>query len=175
MRHHSLFLFFLLLANVQAQAQSCQSEAHRAFDFWIGEWQVSNADGSNAGENLITSEQNGCLIKESWRSASGSFTGTSLNFYHPVKKRWQQLWIDNGGGYLELHGHREANKMILRSEPSINKEGKTVVQQITWALNDDKTVQQTWQTLLDGKVDKLVFDGLYQARDDQNTQNKGRP
>ena len=42
----------------------CTSAAHRAFDFWLGEWQVHGANGKQAGTNAITSAHGGCVLRE---------------------------------------------------------------------------------------------------------------
>ena len=42
----------------------CRQDEFRQFDFWLGMWEVSTPDGTVAGTNEITSEENGCLILE---------------------------------------------------------------------------------------------------------------
>ncbi|MEO1136928.1 MAG: hypothetical protein AAFW68_10040, partial [Pseudomonadota bacterium] len=59
-----------------ARQNPCDALEYRAFDFWIGEWEVFNQDGSKAGENSIRREEYGCLLVERWTGASGS-TGQS--------------------------------------------------------------------------------------------------
>ena len=59
----------------------CDSENHRQFDFWIGEWEVSS-NGQPAGTNSIQSILGGCALQENWRGAGpGGLTGTSFNIY----------------------------------------------------------------------------------------------
>ena len=81
-----LLIFFTSLAvyGQDAGPCACCTEAHRAFDFWVGEWAVVLQDGSPAGTNLGTSEQGGCLVREQWRSAKGGLTGSSMNYYIPT-------------------------------------------------------------------------------------------
>jgi len=145
-------------------AQTCDTPDHRAFDFWLGSWTVTNADGSDAGTNVISKSQHGCLVSEVWASAKGGFTGTSMNFFHPKKKRWQQLWIDNAGGFLELHGQYSDRQMILRSDDLLNDQGQTIYHQISWTANEDGSVRQRWDTFSEGKVINTVFDGLYKQQ-----------
>ena len=45
-------------------ASACEAPAHRAFDFWLGEWQVRTTDGKLAGANRIESEYGGCVLHE---------------------------------------------------------------------------------------------------------------
>ena len=60
----------ILSLGIQSQVTNCNccSDNHKAFDFWIGEWKVTNADGSIAGYNSIVKEEGNCLLKENWKS-----------------------------------------------------------------------------------------------------------
>lgn len=159
----SILLFFCLSALVFAQENSCSccTSNHNDFDFWIGEWQVINKDGSLAGTNIIQKIQDNCSLKENWISAKGNFTGTSFNFYNSTSNQWEQIWIDNQGGILHLKGSRKENQMILQSEESINKNGQPLYNRISWTLNDDGSVRQLWETITNNKDVTIAFDGLY--------------
>lgn len=150
----------IMLIGVCSNAKaSCDSEMHRAFDFWVGEWSVSTQDGQFAGENSIQKIQNGCVLQENWRSAKPPFTGTSFNFYNQQAKRWEQLWLDNQGGYLKLYGERNGNNMVLQSEPN----DKGAIDRVTWTENQDGTVRQLWERVSKEKA-VVVFDGLYRKK-----------
>ena len=69
----------------------CQGPQFAAFDFWVGEWSVSTADGQVVGQNQIDRRDGGCVIVERWTSARGN-TGTSLNYYDVARHQWVQLW-----------------------------------------------------------------------------------
>ena len=43
-------------------ATPCNTSAHRAFDFWIGEWRVQTPEGKLSGVNLIEREHDGCVL-----------------------------------------------------------------------------------------------------------------
>jgi len=154
-----LFAISISAANAQT-TDPCSSDAHKAFDFWQGEWTVHNADGSFAGRNSIKKIQKNCVLSENWTSAKGDFTGISLNFYHTEKKQWQQLWLDNSGGRLELYGNRVADQMIMRTDEAIDKDGKGYFHRITWTKRDDGSVRQLWETVSGEKV-TIAFDGVY--------------
>ena len=52
-----LCLSALLANNVAAQTEPvkpCPTPAYRAFDFWLGEWEVRDAKGTLVGHNVIT-------------------------------------------------------------------------------------------------------------------------
>jgi hypothetical protein len=151
----------LALCGQEAGSCACCSEGHRAFDFWVGEWEVVLPDGSPAGTNLVTREQGGCLIREQWKSAKGGLTGTSVNFYQAVENRWEQIWMDSDGNVLRLFGGLEGNRMVLASEPFIGQQGKHLQNRITWTPSPDGTVRQLWEVLENGQVVQTVFDGSY--------------
>ena len=120
MKAVAFILGFLVLSAGTVLAQeddcACCTEAHSAFDFWIGNWDVYQSDGTLAGTNSIEKEQNGCMLRENWVSTNYAFTGTSINFYNKQKGRWEQLWVDSGGSYLHLRGNRQGKQMILLSD-----------------------------------------------------------
>lgn len=164
MRMFFITSVFLISFSVSAQSDqpcNCCSEEHMEFDFWIGNWEVTNADGEAAGKSIISKEENGCVIRENWTSAKSGYTGTSLNFFNTVTKQWEQLWIDNAGLNLKLKGNRIGNQMILSSNEFI-KDGETLKNRITWTKNDDGTVRQYWEVLQGDNVVSIAFDGLYE-------------
>ena len=160
----NLFLFvalFSLSLFSQSKTCSCCTEFHDDFDFWIGEWVVTNPNGQQAGTNSITKIQGGCVLLENWISATAGYTGTSTNFYNATTKQWEQLWVDNQGGSLHLKGAREGNQMILKSDPLKNAKGQSYYHQVTWTLNEDGTVRQLWETFTEYQQKTVAFDGLY--------------
>ena len=87
----------------QGSAPCEQDPRYSALDFWVGEWQVVDADGQAIGTNRIRKVQNGCLIEESWTSASGG-TGQSMNYFDPADGVWKQHWVDQRGGVVHYQG-----------------------------------------------------------------------
>jgi hypothetical protein len=159
-----LILLFLLspFLNAQDVKCSCCTETHDQFNFWIGEWETFNPDGSLAGTNSIEKIQDNCVLKENWTSANGNYTGTSYNYYNYTEKVWEQIWVDNGGQYLHLKGAYKDGNMILSSKGTTNQKGDTIVNRITWTANKDGTVRQHWEVLLVAmNTWSTAFDGLY--------------
>ena len=149
------------MAIAQEESCACCTENHRAFDFWIGSWEVTNPDGTAAGKNTIVKSENNCVVRENWVSAKAGYTGTSTNFYNQITRPWEQLWIDNTGAHLKIKGNRQGNQMILSSAEFKNKDGVLNRNRITWTLNNDGTVRQLWEILKEDKVVSIAFDGLY--------------
>ena len=160
----SILLLLVMYTFSQNNTCKCCTENHNQFNFWEGEWSVTNADGSLAGTNTITKVQGNCILQENWISNTPGYTGTSNNFYNAKLKRWEQIWIDNQGGSLHLKGNKIGNQMILKTDDEINKTGDTFYHQITWTKNDDGTVRQLWETFTKGKPVVVAFDGLYKRK-----------
>ncbi len=159
----SVALSVLCILAVDANAQNpdnpCSSEKSHEFDFWIGEWDVT-AGGNLAGHNRIEPILDGCAIQETWSGAGGS-AGSSFNFYNPQIEKWQQFWIWRNGTTLYLTGDYVDGKMVLSGD-SMNRNGQTVANRVTWFNNGNGTVRQLWETSTDaGETWSIAFDGLY--------------
>ena len=143
-------------------SRACSSESHRAFDFWIGNWMVTRTDGVFAGLNHILPMQGGCVLQENWTSANGSYHGTSYNFFNTSSRTWNQSWIDNQGGVLQISGGMQQGSMVLESEPVEQTDGSIHIDRITWTPNPDGTVTQHWQKSIDNGVTWTdAFFGIY--------------
>lgn len=161
----TLFVITRICATAQANpapTASCNTPQHRAFNFWIGTWSVTNPQGKPAGKNEIRVMQDGCLLQENWTSANGVYKGTSYNYYNAFTGQWNQTWVDNQGGTLLLTGGIENGNMIL-SGKSKNIQGQWQLDRITWTPHPQGTLQQVWEVSADeGKTWSKIFDGLYQ-------------
>ena len=76
----------LLLATPPVRAQEttapppCSGPEHRQFDFWVGEWDVTQPDGTPAGTNRIEI----ILVKQHWRTSTDggrSWTDAFVGIY----------------------------------------------------------------------------------------------
>jgi hypothetical protein len=160
----SILICFLPLS-LRAQSTTpcnCCTPETRQFDFWVGAWETYNPEGKLAGKNTIVMLQDSCLLQENWTSSGGGYTGTSYNFYNARTKKWQQLWLDNQGGNLQLTGELSNGNMVLQSEKLPNGKGQLQIDRITWTPNKDGSVRQHWEVSTDdGKTWITAFDGLY--------------
>lgn len=156
----------LLAAAVRAQAPTapappCSSSAHRQFDFWLGDWEVT-ANGKIAGTNRITKLYGDCGLREEY-TTPGGYAGTSFNFFDAQRGVWHQTWVDNQGGALLEGGFRDGAMTLEMDRPPVD--GKTTRERIRWAPNADGTVRQHWEQSRDGgKSWTTAFDGLYRKR-----------
>jgi hypothetical protein len=159
----SIFAAILMTSTVlPAHAAGCDSAAHRAFDFWVGDWQVHKTDGTVAGHNKITREYGGCVVHEHYTTDRG-YSGESLNIYDAARGVWHQTWVDSGGTLLTLEGGMRDGKMVLEGE-LVGKDGKVVRQRITWTPNTDGTVRQFWESMDAQGNWTTAFDGTYSRR-----------
>jgi hypothetical protein len=134
----------------------------RQFDFWLGEWEVTDPAGKAAGSSRIDSVAGGAGLLESWIGASG-YSGRSLNAYNAAKKMWQQYWVGSDGGVLELSGGLVDGRMVLSA--GHEGDGQRRIERITWTPNADGTVRQHWEQSSDGgKTWTTAFDGLYRRK-----------
>ena len=149
----------------QQRPQGCTAPEYRQFDFWVGDWSVTDSSGTKPmGSNRITSEEAGCLVHEHWTGAGGG-TGQSFNFYDRVKQVWQQVWVASAaGGNLHLVGKFDGTSMVLEGDRA-NPAGQVVKNRIRWTPQSDGRVRQTWETSTDGGGTWSVsFDGYYKKR-----------
>lgn len=166
----TLWICFLLLlcvplpAFAQNSAPPCDSDpVYRQFDFWIGAWNVETPDGKKAGENKISRQENGCLLREEWTSAGGS-TGQSINYYDPEQKQWNQVWTDSNGNIGYFKGGLENGVMTLKGR-WVNQNGSSYLLNGAWSLLDDGRVRQHFQQSTDaGKTWTTWFDGYYKKK-----------
>jgi len=144
-----------------ARASPCEAAEHRAFDFWIGEWEVRGPDGGLVGHNRIRPILDGCVLLEEWSSAGGS-TGKSFNLYDRSTGRWHQTWVDSNGLLLEIEGGLDASGAMVLEGSTVSPQGGETRQRITWTPTKNGTVRQVWESSGDGGATwKPVFDGLY--------------
>ena len=154
-----------IVAPVFGQNSSCAccTEEYKKFDFWAGNWTVTN-NGKTAGTNDIYYVQDSCILLENWKTA-GKYTGTSMNYYDATDKTWNQLWIDNQGASLKLKGQHDGTSMVLMSSPTVNEKNQIVIHKITWTPQESGDVRQLWESTVDGgKSWNALFDGIYSRR-----------
>ncbi|MEM5518237.1 hypothetical protein WNY37_14855 [Henriciella sp. AS95] len=130
-------------ATEASKPSPCSSEPYRAFDFWLGEWTVKDPVDVLAGTNVITSEENGCLIVERWTGAEGS-TGQSYNYFNPVSGMWRQVWVSPGAMIDYEGGINQRGQMVLEGEISY-RNGDKFPFRGEWTPNDDGSVRQHFE------------------------------
>ena len=160
----AILLFGADARGQQAQQNPCADDAHHQFDFWVGTWEVTNAQGNVLGTNEISSILGGCVLLEEWQS-SGPYSGKSLNIYDAATDKWHQTWVDSGGLLLELDGKLVDGSMVMKGRRP-GQDGTEVLHRITWEPLEDGDVRQTWDTSADeGQTWATQFDGRYSPKE----------
>ncbi len=173
MKHTRWFPILLLALGVTLPAVAqdapaappppCQSDEHRQFDFWIGDWEVKTGDDKVAGTNRIEKILNGCVLMENWEGTGGS-TGKSFNMYFARDETWRQTWVDGNGGRLDLSGGLDGADMVLSGEMP-GRNGATALHEIRWSPLEDGRVRQHWRVSTDGgETWQDAFVGFYSKK-----------
>ena len=157
--------FDTLVARARARSYPCDSDPRfRAFDFWIGEWDVM-ANGVRVGTNTISRELEGCALYERWRAhpASGSY-GHSVNRFDPRSGTWRQLWIDAGGNQTDYEGTVTADGLRFVGVV-VTPAGPGQRSEMTFTRLADGSVRQFIRTSpLDHEEWTVAFDATYVRR-----------
>lgn len=142
----------------------CAGSESTQFDFWVGSWEVRNANGDLVGHNEIERVAGGCALLERWRGANGG-DGVSINAFDADRGQWTQRWVGSGA-ILWLEGGLENGAMVLAgTSPRTTRRGE-VLDRITWTPLPDGRVRQVWEISPDGGENwRQAFDGYYSAAD----------
>lgn len=142
-----------------ALSLGCNSTEHRQFDFWVGDWNITQPGGSPGGVSNITKELGGCAVMESYQGGNGR----SINLYDRARDRWTQTYIDTGGLLLRLAGGLVGETMVLDDEVRVTPSGLGLKSHITWTPVEGGGVRQVWDLSTDsGATFSTNFDGTYQ-------------
>ena len=111
---------------------SCVSEAHRALDFWVGQWRVTTSGGQPVGRNRIEQTLSGCALIEHWRGYSPQLgreqDGLGVHRYDAATQAWRQAWmVDSGTGY-DLVGRVQGDGLVYERRGADGQvEGRTTL------------------------------------------------
>jgi len=145
----------------QTPPPACAESHHRAFDFWVGEWVVTNPDGVEVGRNTIELTEAGCLLVENWTSARGG-TGKSMNYWDPAEKIWKQVWVSTNGSVGHFEGNLVEEGVMVLEGDMLSANGDALLLKGTWTLLEDQRVRQHFEQSTDeGKSWSTWFDGYY--------------
>ncbi len=169
MRRLVLALGLLLALPAPAQNEkpySCEETSeHRQFDFWVGNWKVTDKAGEKEfGHNSISQREKGCLLLEEWRS-SRAHTGTSINYYNPSDSKWHQHWVDNGATIIHTSGGIEDSSMVMRGKIYYLQSSRTAEFRGRWTPLEDGRVRQFFEEKDSQDEWQTWFDGYYRRTD----------
>jgi hypothetical protein len=149
-------------AGGQSAASPCETDARfREFDFWVGDWDVRDGEGTLQGENSITRQEKGCVLVERWQGVQGS-TGMSINYLDKITGEWVQIWHAAGGYQIDIRGGLTDDGMLLRGTIHYIGTGQTAPFRGLWTPMPDGRVRQFFeQSNDDGATWQPWFEGFY--------------
>jgi hypothetical protein len=158
----TLMLTVVLQSVATAPAAACTTPEYRQFDFWIGDWDVTDLKtGQHAGSSRIEQLYGSCALRENWSEAG--FAGGSLNIYSRADGQWHQTWVDQNGALREFVGGFEHGQMILVAHSvSPTQPSRPILVRMTFTPNSDGSVRQySDYSDDDGHAWKYRYDYLY--------------
>lgn len=158
-----LLVLPLLLALPLTARAACADLVYKQFDFWLGDWNVSNPAGQLIGRDHVERAFGGCVVQESWTSVDGG-TGGSYSMYDLSRKLWHQTWVDSSGTLVVLEGGLQDGRMVLSGRQT-GADGKPQQTRMTWTREGSK-VRQLWEASSDaGKTWRTIFEAIYTKAD----------
>jgi hypothetical protein len=134
----------------------------RAFDFWVGEWNVTTPAGQPVGTSSVQLLLGGCALFENW-SAGGGGDGKSLNSYNPELGMWHQFWTDQTGRVTEYRTSKWIDGSLQYTAERHTPRPLTIHMTFT-PVNKD-LVRQLGEVSTDGgKTWTVQFDLYYHRR-----------
>ncbi|MDI6623866.1 MAG: hypothetical protein QME55_03980 [Brevundimonas sp.] len=134
-------------------AIDCADADHSAFNFWIGDWDVS-ATGTETvvARSVISSTAGGCAIEEDYRQTVGpggvatTYHGVSFSAFDARRGGvWRQFYMDSGGSVTVFEGGLRGDAMVLEAP---GRGGG--VQRMTVSPQADGSVRQRGESTTDG-------------------------
>ena len=164
-----ILITFLCFSTGKAQSSIVLSQQavmdSTAFDFWLGEWNVTwtSADKIYHATNTITRKMNGHFIHESFEILDGpskGFKGESFSTLDRQSGLWKQTWIDNQGAYLDFIGNQEGDAKIFERSFT-NKAGENIRQRMVFRNIKKDGFDWDWQSSKNGGEWKMLWQLRY--------------
>src|SRR5262245_62755772 len=92
------------LAQQSLKPASCSAPEYRQFDFWLGDWDAFESNGSTpVARTRVESLLDGCVLREDYQGTEG-MKGQSFTIYDASRRVWHQSWVTNRGKLLVIEG-----------------------------------------------------------------------
>lgn len=160
--------FQAMLTAMDRNARPCQYDPRaKEFDFWLGDWDLRPRGNPTAtpSRNTITKIHDGCVVLESY--VSGNYTGQSFNIRDPSIGKWNQTWVDKGGGLHVYWGEVRDGNMYYEGEmpDPTNPTTRRIRARVTFIKIAADTLRQFAETTRDeGKTWSMNYDFIYTRR-----------
>jgi hypothetical protein len=166
MRHILLIPIILTVASVLGPtfpiAAQCSTAKHRQFDFLAGNWVVRDRSGRVLGVDSVSKDHGGCSLIELWREAGTGKEGLGVIGYRPEKGAWHEDLMIHVGFVLSVEGGSDGAGMVMTGKDYPGR-GVTRMHRLRWMPTSDGSVEQLWQTSIDGGHSwEVHFEGFFQ-------------
>jgi hypothetical protein len=136
----------------------------RRFDFWVGEWKLTGANGRPAGDSSIQLVSGQCALLENFTNVNGT-TGKSLNSYNTQTKQWEEFWVGQNQAVTEYREGRWDGTSLVFLAHGMRADGKPQLMRLTFTpLSPDKVRQFAQNSDDDGKTWQRAYDIIYDRK-----------
>lgn len=144
-----------------ATPPGCTGPAYHALDFWLGDWDTFNPDGSGPSQarNRVTSILGGCVIHERYEQTDG-LKGESFSLYDASRQVWHQTWVTNRGTLLVLEGKFDGDVLTLVGS-NLDAHGRPETIKGIWKRQGDGVRETAYLSRDGGKTWSDYFDILF--------------
>jgi len=144
-----------------APSSACTAPEYHQLDFWTGDWDTFDPDGSGASEARahVDSILGGCAIHELYEQTDG-LIGDSFLSYDAARKVWQQTWVTNRGSLMVINGTFKDGALNLEGEMH-TKDGRALLQRISWRAKGEGVSETSVISKDGGKTWEPAFDVLF--------------
>lgn len=148
-----------MMATLRPAVAACDSPAYKQFDFWVGNWRVTSAQGKLLGHDLVTKRLKNCVVYEEYRDANDPSVGYGFTAYDAGRHQWHQTFVDDSGFVLELDGGVHDGAMVLEGTDYLR--GRARLNRGVWRRRGD-AVEELWTVSDDGgRTWTTRFDGWF--------------
>jgi hypothetical protein len=115
---------------------TCDTPQHHQLDFWVGDWQVFNAETNQlVAFDRVEKHSEGCIIQENltfltdmYRRPGVTYRLAGIGVNRFDGENWLQMWADNQWGAIFLRGtpNADGNMVFVSVIPSRNRDVKLV-------------------------------------------------
>ena len=153
------FLATVALAQTQPAAAPAQIPINQEFDFWLGDWEVTSADGVVLGWSRIVLQPGRRVLHETWSDTQGG-GGNGWLAHNAGGGAWHYVYAGRDGSFAELSGGMVGGKIMLSGTGHLAAKPARQLR-ITWEAGSDGTVRQVVERSGDGVNWDRPFDGHY--------------
>jgi hypothetical protein len=129
---------------------TCDTPRHHQLDFWVGDWQVFDADTNRlVAFDRIEKHAEGCIVQQNlsfitdmYRRPGVEYRFAGMSVSRFDGERWIQMWADNQWGAILMYG-------------SLAADGSLVLTSVVPSRNRD--IKDTWKRQPDGSLRNLHF------------------